>query len=584
MAVVASDLDFSYRVDVARGVTLKEPIPALKGITLNIPRGGRCAVLGANGAGKSTLLRLLAGRHTPDNGLASVLGEPCRSPRLNGKVAYVPAESWGSGLASLSVQSVVEGARGRSLQQGGTDTALDALEAATGVGKLKSRDTSALSDGQRRAVQLFVALAPPKLELILLDEACADLDALVRDRVLAYVRALNVTVLYATHVFDGLDDWPTQICDVRNGSVHACEAWSLNEPGSLFASAKQRLEASEPAHLKAAAEGALAGNDQLKPLGGDAVAFDAVTWRYDPRARPALDDCSLRLKAGRIVVVGENGAGKSTLLALAAGARLAVSAAISIHGAHPSLKNLRAPGAAPRVAYLGPAFKASLESCLAVSKATLFGDTLQGAARGDPEFPERAKRLMALLGVEEGWRSGLCSSGQKTRLQLVLQLAPRADVRILDELTRDLDALARHRVLEFLKCDSPTCLYATHVFQGLDGWATDVLRVRRGKGAVEAAPLVGVAAVLLAGLRSDDDAGDADLPPPPAPLAVAPTVDAPVGWASRRANTLEGGYGAHGWTTESAVGAQHASEHSTAHKAFADLYESAGPGSSGGKR
>ena len=82
----------------------------------------------------------------------------------------------------------------------------------------------------------------------------------------------------------------------------------------------------------------------------------------------------------------------------------------------------------------------------------------------------------------------------------------------------------------------------------------------------------------------DDDAGDADLPPPPAPLAVAPTVDAPVGWASRRANTLEGGYGAHGWTTESAVGAQHASEHSTAHKAFADLYESAGPGSSGGKR
>jgi ABC-type Mn2+/Zn2+ transport system ATPase subunit len=93
MAVVARDVDFSYRVDVSRGVTLAEPIPALRGITLSIPRGGRCAVLGANGAGKSTLLRLLAGRHTPDNGVASILDEPCRSPKLNGRVAYVPAAS-----------------------------------------------------------------------------------------------------------------------------------------------------------------------------------------------------------------------------------------------------------------------------------------------------------------------------------------------------------------------------------------------------------------------------------------------------------------------------------------------------------
>ena len=38
MAVVAGDVDFSYRVDVSRGVTLAEPIPALKGITLSIPR------------------------------------------------------------------------------------------------------------------------------------------------------------------------------------------------------------------------------------------------------------------------------------------------------------------------------------------------------------------------------------------------------------------------------------------------------------------------------------------------------------------------------------------------------------------
>ena len=111
MAVVAGDVDFSYRVDVARGVTLAEPVPALKGITLSVPRGGRCAVLGANGAGKSTLLRLLAGRHTPDNGVASILDEPCRSPKLNGRVAYVPAAFFGVRFCSRRLRDGVESGR-----------------------------------------------------------------------------------------------------------------------------------------------------------------------------------------------------------------------------------------------------------------------------------------------------------------------------------------------------------------------------------------------------------------------------------------------------------------------------------------
>ena len=111
MAVVAGDVDFSYRVDVSRGVTLAEPVPALRGITLSIPRGGRCAVLGANGAGKSTLLRLLAGRHTPDNGVASILDEPCRSPKLNGRVAYVPAARSGVRFCSCRLRDGVEGGR-----------------------------------------------------------------------------------------------------------------------------------------------------------------------------------------------------------------------------------------------------------------------------------------------------------------------------------------------------------------------------------------------------------------------------------------------------------------------------------------
>ena len=99
-------------------------------------------------------------------------------------------------------------------------------------------------------------------------------------------------------------------------------------------------------------------------------------------------------------------------------------------------------------------------------------------------------------------------------------------------------------------------------------------RVEVARELVEDASSEDVAGALLRGLRND-----ADLPPPPPPVEPPPkqgSTNLPAGWASRRANTLEGGFGAHGWTTASAVGAEHVGEISTAHQAFADLYESGG--------
>ena len=68
--------------------------------------------------------------------------------------------------------------------------------------------------------------------------------------------------------------------------------------------------------MKEAAARALEEETQ-STLSGGAVVFEGVTYRYDPRARPALDGCSFAIRAGRrVVVVGENGAGKSTMLCL----------------------------------------------------------------------------------------------------------------------------------------------------------------------------------------------------------------------------------------------------------------------------
>ncbi|MFG6667323.1 thiol reductant ABC exporter subunit CydC [Halomonas sp. HNIBRBA4712] len=50
--------------------------PALGGVSLTIPAGGRVAITGVSGAGKSTLAHLLLGRLAPSEGCVTVAGQP----------------------------------------------------------------------------------------------------------------------------------------------------------------------------------------------------------------------------------------------------------------------------------------------------------------------------------------------------------------------------------------------------------------------------------------------------------------------------------------------------------------------------
>jgi len=63
-----------------------------------------------------------------------------------------------------------------------------------------------ISDGERRRVQLCMGLMSP-WDVLFLDEVTVDLDVLVRDELLSFLRAESesrgATILYATHIFDG---------------------------------------------------------------------------------------------------------------------------------------------------------------------------------------------------------------------------------------------------------------------------------------------------------------------------------------------------------------------------------------------
>lgn len=99
--------------------------------------------------------------------------------------------------------------------------------------------------------------------------------------------------------------------------------------------------------------------------------------------------------------------------------------------------------------------------------------------------PERRAELIKVLDVDLSWRMHKVSDGQRRRVQICMGLLKPFKVLLLDEITVDLDVLARADLLRFLKkeCEErgATIIYATHIFDGLEDWPSHMVYVAHGK-------------------------------------------------------------------------------------------------------
>jgi ABC-2 type transport system ATP-binding protein len=66
------------------------PQPALRGLTLEVPRGSAFGLIGPNGAGKTTFIKLLLGVARPSGGEVTVLGESPDELSARARVGYLP--------------------------------------------------------------------------------------------------------------------------------------------------------------------------------------------------------------------------------------------------------------------------------------------------------------------------------------------------------------------------------------------------------------------------------------------------------------------------------------------------------------
>ena len=202
-------------------------------------------------------------------------------------------------------------------------------------------------------------------------------------------------------------------------------------------------------------------------------------YRGDPRE--VLAGVSLTVPAGRrVLVIGANGAGKTTLLRILAGKHMVDRDKVRVLGG----SAFHDPTLSGKVELLGGRFPFDVD---------LRVDEILGRQQGID--PARRDLLIDVLGVDLGWHMHAVSDGQRRRVQLLLGLLRPRQVLLLDEVTTDLDLIARQDLLAFLRRETEqhgtTILYATHIFDTLDRWATDLIYLVAGKIVVDA-PLAAV--------------------------------------------------------------------------------------------
>lgn len=208
--------------------------PALSGLTLTIPAGQFCAVVGANGMGKSTLCYLLTGfvPHFYKGELSGVVRV------LDRDVVHTPLAEMAAdvGLVFANPFNQITGARftvreevAFGLENMGTSRAemlarTAAALAITGLGGLAERSPYALSGGQqqRLAIASVLVMRP---RLLVLDEPTSQLDPAGTQEIFGVLEELvrqgETTVVLVSHKLEWVGQHADRVVVMDNGRILA---------------------------------------------------------------------------------------------------------------------------------------------------------------------------------------------------------------------------------------------------------------------------------------------------------------------------------------------------------------------------
>ena len=195
---------------------------ALRGVTLDIPRGEIFGLLGPNGAGKSTLINILSGMVKKTGGSASIWGFDIDAHPRNAKnsIGIVPQEivfdPFFTPFETLENVAGLYGVRQKDRKSMELLRAVHLEDKATAYART-------LSGGMKRRLLVAKAMvhSPP---ILVLDEPTAGVDVELRQQLWAYVRDLNrqgVTIVLTTHYLEEAEELCDRIAIINHGELIA---------------------------------------------------------------------------------------------------------------------------------------------------------------------------------------------------------------------------------------------------------------------------------------------------------------------------------------------------------------------------
>lgn len=193
-------------------------------------------------------------------------------------------------------------------------------------------------------------------------------------------------------------------------------------------------------------------------------------------AKTALNCVNLNVPRGAVFgLVGVNGAGKTTLIRHILGLLKAQAGSVQIFGRDPVVDPV---GVLSRVGYLSE--ENDLPGWMRVDELLRFTSAFYPA--WDNGY---AEQLRQSFGLDPRARVKNLSKGQRARAGLVIALAYRPELLVLDEPSSGLDPVVRHDILgaiiRTIAEEGRTVLFSSHLLEEVERVADVVTMVHRGQ-------------------------------------------------------------------------------------------------------
>ncbi|AFW95530.1 MULTISPECIES: energy-coupling factor ABC transporter ATP-binding protein [Nostocales] len=199
---------------------------ALNGLTMKIPSGKKCALIGQNGCGKTTLFLLANGLYKPNSGIVKWCGEPLiynrqHLSKIRQKVGLVFQDPEQQLVASTVEEDISYGLCNLGLPETEIKNRVEQVLIEFGLTDLAEKPVHHLSLGQKKRVSIadVMVLQP---QLLVLDEPTAYLDIKHTRNLMKTLKKIHEdgnTLLMATHDLDLVYRWADWVFVMDKGQL-----------------------------------------------------------------------------------------------------------------------------------------------------------------------------------------------------------------------------------------------------------------------------------------------------------------------------------------------------------------------------